>query len=239
LALLRFFSVSQSRDTRGAVIGWVGSRLAEAVCRGLDGFRMKKISGFSSGSFRAVLAIGICIALLAGFRIVRAAYLPELPNFAPVTAVAVCGAFLLPGAIGWILPLGILMVSDFLLALVIGYPAISSAQLVAWGTILAIVGLARLVARRGVSPLGYFGSVLGGSVFFYLVTNTASWLANPAYPRGFEGLWMSLTTGLPGFPPSWMFFRNALVSDFLFAALILGVWALARRSSTDAVRQAA
>jgi hypothetical protein len=202
-------------------------------------FSMKNFTRFSGGHIRVALAVGICIGLLAGFRVVRAAFLPELPNFAPVTAMAVCGAFLLPGAIGWILPLGILMVSDFLLALVVGYPVISSAQLVAWGTILAIVGLARLVARGGFSPLGYFGSVLGGGVIFYLVTNAASWLANPAYPRGLEGLWMSLTTGLPGFPPSWMFFRNALVSDFLFAALILGVWALARRTSSAEVRQAA
>ena len=196
-------------------------------------------NGTSGGQVRAALAVGLCIALLAGFRLARAAFLPELPNFAPVTAMAVCGAFLLPGAIGWILPLGILMVSDFLLALAVGYPAVSSAQLVAWGTILAIVGLARLVARGGFSPLRYFGSVLGGGGIFYLVTNAASWLANPAYPRGPGGLWMSLTTGLPGFPPSWMFFRNALVSDFLFAALILGVWTFARRSRTDAARQAA
>ncbi len=200
---------------------------------------MKNISGFSGGQVRVAVVVGLCIGLLAGFRVLRAAFLPELPNFAPVTAVAVCGAFLLPGALGWILPLGILMVSDLLLAMVLGFSVISSAQLVAWGTILAIVGLARLLARGGFSPLRYFGSVLGGGVFFYLVTNAASWIANPAYPRGLGGLWMSLTTGLPGFPPSWMFFRNALISDFLFAALILGIWALARRANADAARQAA
>jgi hypothetical protein len=201
--------------------------------------RMKNISGFSGGQVRVAVVVGLCIGLLAGFRVLRAAFLPELPNFAPVTAMAVCGAFLLQGAIGWILPLGILMVSDLLLSMVLGFPVISSAQLVAWGTILAIVGLARLMARGEFSPIRYFGSVLGGGVVFYLVTNTASWIANPAYPRGLGGLWMSLSTGLPGFPPSWMFFRNALVSDFLFAALILVVWALARRSSADAVPQAA
>jgi hypothetical protein len=76
----------------------------------------------------------------------------------------------------------------------------------------------------------YFGSVLGGGLFFYLVTNTASWLANSAYPRGFGGLWMSLTTGLPGFPPTWMFFRNSLVSDFLFAGILLALWAVASSS---------
>jgi hypothetical protein len=200
---------------------------------------MKNISGFSGVQARVVVAVGLCIVLLSGFRVLRAAFLPELPNFSPVMAVAVCGAFLLPGALGWILPIGILMVSDLLLAMVLGFPVVSSAQLVAWVTILTIVGLARWMARGDFSPIRYFGSVFGGGVIFYLVTNTASWIANPAYPRGLGGLWMSLTTGLPGFPPSWMFFRNALLSDFLFATLILAVWAFARRTSAEAARQAA
>jgi hypothetical protein len=44
---------------------------------------------------------------------------------------------------------------------------------------------------------------------------------------------MSLTTGLPGFPPSWMFYRNALVSDLIFGALLLAVWLLARRVAQE------
>jgi hypothetical protein len=200
---------------------------------------MKSLSGFSGGNTRAAWLVGLCIVLLAAFRVLRAALLPELPNFSPVTAVAVCGAFLLPGAIGWILPLGALMVSDLILALVLGYPAISPAQLVVWGTILALVGFSRLVARGGFSSMRYFGSVLGGSVFFYLVTNTASWIGNPAYPRGFAGLWMSLTTGLPGFPPTWMFFRNSLVSDFLFAGILLAFWVLASRSRETSLQSPA
>jgi hypothetical protein len=191
---------------------------------------MKSLADFSVQKTRAAMAVGLCIALLAGFRVLRAALLPELPNFSPVTAVAVCGAFLLPGAVGWILPLGALMVSDFLLAVVLGYPAFTSDQLVVWGAMLALVVIVRLVARGGFSPMRYFGSVLGGGLFFYLVTNTASWLANSAYPRGFGGLWMSLTTGLPGFPPTWMFFRNSLVSDFLFAGILLALWAVASSS---------
>jgi hypothetical protein len=200
---------------------------------------MKSVSGLSGENARAVFVAGLCIVLLAVFRVLRAAYLPELPNFSPVSAVAVCGAFLIPGALGWLIPLGALMVSDLLLALVLGYPALSGAQLVVWGTILALVGFARLAGRGGFSPVRYFGSVLGGGVIFYLVTNTASWIANPAYPRGLGGLWMSLTTGLPGFPPTWMFFRNSLVSDFLFAALLLAVWALASRTAPRALQSAA
>jgi hypothetical protein len=41
---------------------------------------------------------------------------------------------------------------------------------------------------------------------------------------------MSLTTGLPGFPPSWIFYRNALVSDLIFGALLVAAWSLARRT---------
>jgi hypothetical protein len=200
---------------------------------------MKSVSGLSGENARAVFVAGLCIVLLAVFRVLRAAYLPELPNFSPVSAVAVCGAFLIPGALGWLIPLGALMVSDLLLALVLGYPALGGAQLVVWGTILALVGFAQLAGRGGFSPVRYFGSVLGGGVIFYLVTNTASWIANPAYPRGLGGLWMSLTTGLPGFPPTWMFFRNSLVSDFLFAALLLAVWALASRTAPRALQSAA
>jgi hypothetical protein len=200
---------------------------------------MKSVSGLSGGNARAVFVAGLCIVLLAGFRVLRAAYLPELPNFSPVSAMAVCGAFLIPGVLGWLIPLGALMVSDLLLAVVLGYPALGGAQLVVWGTILALVGFARLAGRGGFSPVRYFGSVLGGGLIFYLLTNTASWIANPAYPRGLGGLWMSLTTGLPGFPPTWMFFRNSLVSDFLFAVLLLAVWALASRTAPRALQSAA
>ena len=68
-----------------------------------------------------------------------------------------------------------------------------------------------------------------GGVGFYVVTNTGAWLMNPAYPRGLDGLWMSLTTGLPGFPPSWVFFRNSLVSDLMFGSLLLAVRAYAQQ----------
>jgi hypothetical protein len=200
---------------------------------------MKSVSGLSGGNARAVFVAGLCIVLLAGFRVLRSAYLPELPNFSPVSAVAVCGAFLIPGVLGWLIPLGALMLSDLLLALVLGYPAVSGAQFLVWGTILALVGFARLAGRGGFSPVRYFGSVLGGGFIFYLVTNTASWIANPAYPRGLGGLWMSLTTGLPGFPPTWMFFRNSLVSDFLFAGILLAVWAVASRSRESSLQHAA
>ena len=61
------------------------------------------------------------------------------------------------------------------------------------------------------------------SVIFYLVTNTGCWLTDPNYPPTFAGWVQSLTTGLPGYPQTWTFFRNSLLGDLLFAALFVGM----------------
>jgi hypothetical protein len=177
-----------------------------------------------------VALVTVCILLLAGFRVLRAGLLPELPNFSPVAAVAFCGGLFLPGVLAWIVPISVLFVSDLALAMLLGYPAFSSAQFVSWTCILAVVGMGRLLSKASFSTPRFFSALIGSGLFFYLVTNTAAWIGNPSYPRGLAGLWMSLTTGLPGFPPSWMFYRNALVSDLVFGSLLLAVWALARRA---------
>ena len=177
-----------------------------------------------------VALVTVCILLLAGFRVLRAGLLPELPNFSPVAAVAFCGGLFLPGVLAWIVPISVLFVSDLALAMLLGYPAFSSAQFVSWTCILAVVGIGRLLSKASFSTPRFFSALIGSGLFFYLVTNTAAWIGNPSYPRGLAGLWMSLTTGLPGFPPSWMFYRNALVSDLVFGSLLLAVWALARRA---------
>ena len=178
----------------------------------------------------AVALIAVCIVLLAGFRVLRAGLLPELPNFSPLSAVAFCGGLFLPGILAWIVPISVLVVSDLALAMLIGYPAFSSAQFVSWACILAVVGIGRLLSKASFSTPRFFSALIGSGLLFYLVTNTAAWIGNPSYPRGLGGLWMSLTTGLPGFPPSWIFYRNALVSDLIFGALLVAVWSLARRT---------
>jgi len=180
-----------------------------------------------------VVLVAVCILLLAGFRVLRAGFLPELPNFSPVAAVAFCGGLFLPGVLAWIVPISVLFVSDLALAMLLGYPAFSSAQFVSWTCILAVVEIGRLLSKASFSTPRFFSALIGSGLFFYLVTNTAAWIGNPSYPRGLGGLWMSLTTGLPGFSPSWMFYRNALVSDLVFGVLLLSVWALARRTARE------
>jgi hypothetical protein len=85
----------------------------------------------------------------------------------------------------------------------------------------AALGLGLFVASRR-SWLNLLNGALGGALFFYLVTNTASWLGDVAYARTAAGWWQAMTVGLPGFPPTLVFFRNSLVSDLLFTGLFAG-----------------
>jgi hypothetical protein len=58
-----------------------------------------------------------------------------------------------------------------------------------------------------------------GALLFYFITNTASWLSDPGYPKTLAGWIQALTTGLPGYPPTVAFFRNTLLSGGLFTGL--------------------
>jgi hypothetical protein len=72
-----------------------------------------------------------------------------------------------------------------------------------------------MVARQR-TWLNLFSGALGGSIFFYLVTNTASWIGDVAYTHDLAGWWQAMTIGHPEFAPTLWFFRNTLVSDLLF-----------------------
>lgn len=196
---------------------------------------MNKRFAFSTENInsRGVILVAACIFLVASLRIIRAAFLPELPNFSPTMALAFCGGIFLPGIAAWIIPLGALFISDLILNGIFGYSFLSFEQAGTWCCLVGMVGLGRWTGSRRLFSLGqFYGMLTSGSLLFYFVTNTVSWFFNPAYPRGWEGLWMSLTVGLPGFPPTWIFFRNSLTSDFLFASFLLLIWIASQVGST-------
>jgi hypothetical protein len=78
---------------------------------------------------------------------------------------------------------------------------------------------------------------LATSLIFYGITNAFSWLTDPGYAKDFAGLVQALTVGLPqyGATPSWMFFRNSLLSDLAFTAVfVLLMRAQSPRASAEA-----
>ena len=56
-----------------------------------------------------------------------------------------------------------------------------------------------------------------------MITNAFSWFTDPGYAKNFAGLIQALTVGLPQYSatPTWMFFRNSLVSDLFFTAVFV------------------
>jgi hypothetical protein len=175
-------------------------------------------------SFSSAMSVALLLLLLGTFfRVIRVEVAPEvLPNFSPLLASALCGALFLPGWIGLIVPVAALLVSDVVLNAHYGAPMFSSQLLWTMPGYLVAVALGwSLRGRSGLLPV--LGGTLAASVFFYLVTNTGSWLGLTAYPQTFSGWVQALTAGLPGYPPTWTFFRNSLAGDLLFAACFVVV----------------
>jgi hypothetical protein len=182
------------------------------------------------------------ILLLSGifFRLIRVDLAPEsLPNFAPLMAAALCGAVFIPGWLGLVVPVAALLVSDALLNVHYGVPVVSSQLLWTLPGYLIAVGLGWMIRERRGGLLAILGGTLVASVLFYLITNTGSWLGLAAYPQNFTGWIQSLTVGLPGYPPTWVFFRNSLVSDLLFAAFFVAVERVLVPMRTESVRSIA
>jgi len=71
------------------------------------------------------------------------------------------------------------------------------------------------------SWLTLVGGGIVGAFLFYIVTNIGAWITLP-YAKTLQGLIQALTVGLPGFPHTWEFFLNTLLSGGLFTGLFVG-----------------
>lgn len=145
-----------------------------------------------------------------------------LSNFAPLAAIALCCAACLPRRYKFTLPFVTLLVSDLILDVNYG------ASFFTWHVLgryiaLALVALLGWALRNRVSLKTMLPASLFGSAIFYAITNVFSWLTDPGYAKTASGLIQALTIGLPqyGATPTWMFFRNSLVSDLVFTAIFV------------------
>ncbi len=154
-----------------------------------------------------------------------------LSNFAPLAAIALCSAIYFPKNYKFIVPFAALLVSDIALDFYYGASLFEPLILCRYFA-FALVGLLGLAISRRPSLLKIVPASLAGSTIFYAITNAFSWLTDPGYVKNFGGLIQALTVGLPqyGATPTWMFFRNSLVSDLLFTLLFVACMSYSRRA---------
>lgn len=159
--------------------------------------------------------------LLAAFALTRWPGVMPL-NFSVAYGLVFCaGAF--PRRLPWWAVFGTMLVTDLGLNLFY-YQTVpfSDYQLVNYFAYGGIFALGWLFARRA-SVLKHLLGGLLGAVLFYLITNTAAWMQNPEYAKTLTEWFRALTTGTSGWPETWTFFRNTLLSGGLFAGLISAV----------------
>jgi len=154
------------------------------------------------------------------------------PNFSAAYALAFCAGVYFTGRLAWWLPLGTLAVSDVIINLYYvsqGFDAFQVYQLLNYAAFLLIIWLGRRFSARS-SFLKLLSGGLLGAILFYIVTNTAAWFFNPfnnpEYTKNLAGWLIALTKGTAGWPQTWEFFRNTLMSGGLFTGLFVGVMKL-------------
>jgi hypothetical protein len=145
-----------------------------------------------------------------------------LSNFAPLAAIALCSAAYFPKKYKFSVPLVTLFISDVVINFRYGAPLLDPQILVRYAA-LALVGCIGVLLQNRTSLKTLLPASIVGSTIFYVITNAFSWLIDPGYAKNFAGLIQSLTVGLPQYSatPSWMFFRNSIVSDLLFTLLFV------------------
>jgi hypothetical protein len=145
-----------------------------------------------------------------------------LANFAPIAAIALCGGVYLPYKFKFAIPLGALFLSDAILNYYYGAPLFTPLIACRY-LVLFVVGWVGLRLQNRASLKTLLPASIVASIMFYVVTNLFAWLSDPGYTRNFAGLIQALTVGLPQYSstPSWMFFRNSLVSDLIFTCVFV------------------
>jgi hypothetical protein len=160
-------------------------------------------------------------------------------NFAPIAAIALCAASYFPRKYKFTVPMIALLISDVVLDAHYGFSLFSPFVLSHYVG-FAIVGCLGLLLQNRASWKTLLPASVAASLIFYVITNSVSWIYDPGYAKNFAGFIQSLTVGLPQYSatPSWMFFRNSLVSDLLFTLLFLVCIKLGRSAAGSRARAA-
>ncbi len=141
--------------------------------------------------------------------------LPHPWNFTPVAAMALFGgAQFSDKRLAFAVPILALLSSDLILGF---YPM--------WGFVYAahaLIVVIGILIRNNKSILSVGCASLGASVLFFLVSNLSHFFTAGFFPMTVAGLMQCYIEGLP-------FFRNTLMGDLFFSALLFGTFYAAEK----------
>ncbi len=174
----------------------------------------------------------IWVPVVIIFVLALARLLPHMPNFAPITAMALFGGVYLTKRYAFIVPLLAMLISDYLLLYVNPF----SSPMFNFSHIVPLQSL-----FHSALPMVYLGFIISGfiglwlknhktpvyivlasffcSIQFFLLSNAAAWMSG-MYDRSILGLWEAYIAGIP-------FFQGTLLGDFFYTGLLFGAYELA------------
>ena len=171
-------------------------------------------------------------------------------NFSVAYALMFCAGVYFRNAMAWWLPLAVMVVTDVSLNF---YYQHADPQHSVWDSrnlanlaFNYVAYAALILLGRRYRPKSSLVSLLGGGIFgamlFYFITNTASWFfnpfGNPEYTKTLLGWFTALTKGIGGWPQTWEFFRNTLLSGGLFTGLFAAAMKLSAPAESPADKTA-
>jgi len=170
------------------------------------------------------------------------------PNFSAFYGLAFCAGAFFPRHMKWWLPLGTLLITDICLNFYYLHKgwdvfdlSVLKYQLFNYVAFGFLIWFGKKIGRKASFALLLGGGIFG-AIFFYLITNTASWLFNPfhnpEYTKDFMGWLRALTQGTAGWPQTWEFFRNTLMSGGLFTGLFAGAMKLTEAAESEKEKEA-
>ena len=143
-----------------------------------------------------------------------------MAGWSPLMAMALCGAAFFPRR--WALGAAVaaVVVPHFVINLIQGYP-LWDAYLPTLIVSVVVISAVGVFIGKKASLAVFAGASLFSTVLFHLVSNTVSFFTGAGYPPTLAGWVQCQTTGLPGFPPTWLFFVKQLAGDLLFTIVFV------------------
>jgi hypothetical protein len=171
-----------------------------------------------------IVVLSLVVVFAAALRLLFNYF--EIWNFNPLVAMCLfAGVRFTDKKLAFLIPFTAMIVTD----LIIGFHAQMFPVYLSYA-LITVVGVA--LSKRETIVNTLIASLFSSALFF-LVTNVTFWYTDlQLYPNTFAGQIESYTAALP-------FYRNALVGDLMFTALLFGSWYLFAAKKPQLVKASA